>query len=127
MTDAPAALPTTTDQIVLAARPHGVPTLDDFRLESAPIPPLGEDEVLVRNTVMSVDPYMRGRMNDVKSYIPPFQIGEPLDGGAVGEPCRASGRGKATRGRGGRNSAMPVVARCRGNQIRPEGDYRRGT
>ncbi|MFN8099629.1 MAG: NADP-dependent oxidoreductase [Dermatophilaceae bacterium] len=89
MTDAPAALPTTTDQIVLAARPHGVPTLDDFRLESAPIPPLGEDEVLVRNTVMSVDPYMRGRMNDVKSYIPPFQIGEPLDGGAVGEVIAA--------------------------------------
>ena len=96
MTDAPAALPTTTDQIVLAARPHGVPTLDDFRLESAPIPPLGEDEVLVRNTVMSVDPYMRGRMNDVKSYIPPFQIGEPLDGGAVGEVIAGDGATQAT-------------------------------
>ncbi len=83
MTDT--TLPTTTAQIVLAARPHGVPTLADFRLESAPIPSLADGQVLVRNTVMSVDPYMRGRMNDVKSYVPPFQIDQPLDGGAVGE------------------------------------------
>jgi NADPH-dependent curcumin reductase CurA len=78
-------LPTTTRQVVLAARPKGAPTPDDFRIESAALPALGEGEVLVRTTVMSVDPYMRGRMNDVKSYIPPFQIGQPLDGGAVGE------------------------------------------
>ena len=48
------------------------------------LPELKDGEILVRNTVMSVDPYMRGRMNDVKSYVPPFQIDQPLDGGAVG-------------------------------------------
>jgi len=78
-------LPTSTRQIVLAQRPDGWPTDADFRLESADLPDLGPGEMLVRNTVMSVDPYMRGRMNDVKSYIPPFQIDAPLDGGAVGE------------------------------------------
>lgn len=85
MTTNDASLPTSTRAIVLAARPQGWPTPDDFRLETVDLPPLADDQVLVRNTVMSVDPYMRGRMNDVKSYIPPFQLGEPLDGGAVGE------------------------------------------
>lgn len=77
--------PTTTRQIVLASRPHGEPETNDFRLETAGLPELGDGEILVRNTVMSVDPYMRGRMNDVKSYVAPFQVGAPLDGGAVGE------------------------------------------
>lgn len=76
---------TTTRQIVLAQRPNGWPTDDDFRLETVELPELGPYQVLVRTTVMSVDPYMRGRMNDVKSYVPPFQIDQPLDGGAVGE------------------------------------------
>ncbi|MBY9073289.1 NADP-dependent oxidoreductase [Nocardioides sp. WL0053] len=76
---------TKTRQIQLASRPQGWPTHDDFDLVSVELPDPGPGEVLVRNTVMSVDPYMRGRMNDVKSYVPPFQIGEPLDGGAVGE------------------------------------------
>ena len=77
--------PTTTRQIALASRPHGAPTDENFRLETVDLPELAEGQVLVRNSVMSVDPYMRGRMNDVKSYIPPFQIDAPLDGGAVGE------------------------------------------
>lgn len=77
-------IPTTTRQVVLARRPHGEPTAQDFRLESADLPPLEGGQVLVRTTVMSVDPYMRGRMNDVKSYIPPFQIDQPLTGHAVG-------------------------------------------
>ena len=76
---------TKTRQIQLASRPQGWPTHDNFDLVSVELPDPGPGEVLVRNTVMSVDPYMRGRMNDVKSYVPPFQIGEPLDGGAVGE------------------------------------------
>ena len=76
---------TKTRQIQLASRPQGWPTHDDFDLVSVELPDPGPGEVLVRNTVMSVDPYMRGRMNDVRSYVPPFQIGEPLDGGAVGE------------------------------------------
>ncbi|MHA7125564.1 NADP-dependent oxidoreductase [Janibacter indicus] len=78
-------LPASTRQIVLASRPQGAPSADNFRLESADLPLLGDGEVLVRNVVMSVDPYMRGRMNDVKSYVAPFEIDAPLDGGAVGE------------------------------------------
>ncbi len=75
----------TTRQVHLRSRPTGWPTQDNFELVEAELPPLRPGQVLVRNTVMSVDPYMRGRMNDVRSYVPPFQIGEPLDGGAVGE------------------------------------------
>ncbi len=69
----------------LAARPVGVPKPTDFALVTVDLPDPVDGEVLVRNTVMSVDPYMRGRMNDVKSYAPPWQIGEVVDGGAVGE------------------------------------------
>ncbi|WP_250035429.1 NADP-dependent oxidoreductase [Paractinoplanes maris] len=72
-------------EIRLAARPDGWPTDDTFEIADVPAPTAGPGEVLVRNVFMSVDPYMRGRMNDVKSYTPPFQIGEPLDGAAVGE------------------------------------------
>ena len=72
-------------EIQLAARPQGEPKESDFRLADVEVPDPGSDELLVRNTWMSVDPYMRGRMNDVKSYVPPFQIDAPLDGGAVGE------------------------------------------
>lgn len=78
-------VPTTTRHIALARRPHGRPEPEDFRLETVGIPDLDEGQILVANHVMSVDPYMRGRMNDVKSYVPPFQLDQPLDGGAVGE------------------------------------------
>ncbi|WP_182523329.1 NADP-dependent oxidoreductase [Nocardioides dongkuii] len=76
---------TTTREIHLAARPQGWPTPEDFRTVEVELPDPGPGEVLVRNTVMSVDPYMRGRMNDVKSYVPPYRLDAPLDGGAVGE------------------------------------------
>ncbi|MFC4785127.1 NADP-dependent oxidoreductase [Nocardioides sp. MAHUQ-72] len=76
---------TKTREIQLASRPSGWPTDENFRLVDVELPAPGPGEVLVRNTFMSVDPYMRGRMNDVKSYVPPFQIGAALDGGAVGE------------------------------------------
>jgi NADPH-dependent curcumin reductase CurA len=72
-------------EIHLAARPVGKPTLDDFAIVEVEVPRPEPGQVLVRNQVMSVDPYMRGRMNDVKSYTAPYQIGQPLDGGAVGE------------------------------------------
>jgi NADPH-dependent curcumin reductase CurA len=72
-------------EVRLAARPVGWPTEDDFALVEVPIP-RGEDGLLlVRNLVMSVDPYMRGRMNRGRSYIPSFRVGAPLDGAAVGE------------------------------------------
>ena len=69
----------------LTSRPQGMPTRDNAALADVALPELGEGMVHVRNRWLSVDPYMRGRMNDVKSYVPPFQIGEPMDGGAVGE------------------------------------------
>jgi NADPH-dependent curcumin reductase CurA len=69
----------------LAARPHGEPQPGDFDLAEVEVGEPADGQVLVRNLVMSVDPYMRGRMNDVKSYVPPYQLDQPLDGGAVGE------------------------------------------
>ena len=72
-------------EIRLKRRPTGLPDEDNFALVAVPIPELRPGEVLVRNIYMSVDPYMRGRMNAGKSYTPPFQIDEPLTGGAVGQ------------------------------------------
>ncbi|MCQ1995403.1 NADP-dependent oxidoreductase [Arthrobacter sp. zg-Y1171] len=77
--------PETGREIQLASRPEGWPTEKNFRLAEVPVPELQEGQVLVRNLHMSVDPYMRGRMNDAKSYVPPFQLDAPLEGGAVGE------------------------------------------
>jgi len=72
-------------EIHLAARPTGVPTAETFRLVETEPADCGDGQVRVRNTVMSVDPYMRGRMNDAKSYVPPFELDQPLEGGTVGE------------------------------------------
>ncbi len=69
----------------LAARPQGLPTMANFELKDVPVPELEEGWIRVENKWLSVDPYMRGRMNDVKSYVPPFQVGAPMDGGAVGK------------------------------------------
>jgi len=79
-----------TREIHLASRPVGSPTHDDFRLVETELPEPGPGQVLVRNTVMSVDPYMRGRMNAGRSYVPPFAIDAPLEGGAVGEVIKSS-------------------------------------
>ena len=70
-------------QILLAARPVGFPKDSDFTLVEAPAPTPGDGQILVRSIYLSVDPYMRGRMNDVKSYAPPVQIGGVMGGGAV--------------------------------------------
>ncbi|WP_409073791.1 NADP-dependent oxidoreductase [Micromonospora chalcea] len=72
-------------EIHLASRPQGWPTAENFRLVTTEVPTPGPGQVVVRNRFMSVDPYMRGRMNDVKSYVPPFALDAPLDGGAIGE------------------------------------------
>ncbi|MBY4380723.1 NADP-dependent oxidoreductase [Rhodococcus fascians] len=82
-------------EIHLASRPEGWPTEDNFRAEVVDLPELQDGQILVRNIVMSVDPYMRGRMNDVKSYVPPFQLDAPLDGGAVGEVVESKADGFA--------------------------------
>ena len=75
----------TGHEIRLASRPHGWPTPENFALVAVDVPDPGPGQVLIRNTYMSVDPYMRGRMNDVPSYVPPFQVDKALDGGALGE------------------------------------------
>ena len=75
----------TSREIRLVSRPKGMPNADNFALVRTELEPLQDQQVLVRNLFMSVDPYMRGRMNEGKSYVSPFEIGKPLEGGAVGE------------------------------------------
>ena len=72
-------------QIILVSRPKGMPSEANFALRQVLIPQPKNDEVLIRSLYISVDPYMRGRMNDASSYIEPFQLNEPLTGGVVGE------------------------------------------
>jgi hypothetical protein len=72
-------------QIVLSSRPKGIPTSDTFRFEEIELPNLKEGEVLVQPSFISVDPYMRGRMNDIESYIPSFQLNAPIEGGIMGK------------------------------------------
>jgi NADPH-dependent curcumin reductase CurA len=75
----------TSREIRLATRPNGMPTAANFTLAQIELAPLPDQQVQVRNLFMSVDPYMRGRMNEGKSYVSPFEIGKALEGGAVGE------------------------------------------
>lgn len=79
----------------LKSRPEGLPTDENFALETIDLPALAEGLVHVRNRWLSVDPYMRGRMNDVKSYVPPFALDAPMDGGAVGEVVASEAAGFA--------------------------------
>src|SRR5271170_1873663 len=72
-------------EIRLKSRPVGTPTAGNFELASVDVPAPAAGEVQVKNLWMSVDPYMRGRMNDGPSYIGAFQLGQPLQGGAIGE------------------------------------------
>src|SRR5438128_1136910 len=71
-------------EIVLAARPQGEPRDSDFELREVPETRPGEGEVLVRNVFVSVDPYMRGRMTGIRTYVGPYDLGRPIDGAAVG-------------------------------------------
>jgi NADPH-dependent curcumin reductase CurA len=82
-------------EIHLASRPVGWPTPENFRLVETELPPLGANQVLVRNSYLSVDPYMRGRMDDAKSYIPPFALDAPMEGGAVGEVVESTSPDRA--------------------------------
>ncbi|MEU5534790.1 NADP-dependent oxidoreductase [Streptomyces sp. NPDC020362] len=79
----------------LLSRPVGWPKPEDFALVEAPVPAIGEGQVLVRNKYLSVDPYMRGRMSDAKSYLPPFELGKVMQGGAVGEVVESNAEGIA--------------------------------
>lgn len=83
-------------EIRLVSRPSGWPTPDNFELVEVELSPPGEGRILVRNLFVSVDPYMRGRMNEGKSsYIAPFKVGEPLDGDALGEVVESHAPGLA--------------------------------
>jgi len=75
----------TVKEVRLKSRPVGLPTRDNFEFATVDLPAPGPGEVQVKNLWMTVDPYMRGRMNDVKSYAPPFQLGEVMTGGAIGQ------------------------------------------
>ncbi|WP_030761244.1 NADP-dependent oxidoreductase [Streptomyces sp. NRRL F-2664] len=89
-------IPAVSREWHLVRRPQGWPVAEDFALREVPVsaePAAGR--ILVRNLHMSVDPYMRGRMNDVKSYIPPFQLDRPMEGGAVGEVVASGAEGFA--------------------------------
>ncbi|MFF1417394.1 NADP-dependent oxidoreductase [Streptomyces sp. NPDC058280] len=87
------ALPASGRAWHLAARPHGWPEPGDVALREVPVTEPGEGRILVRNLHFSVDPYMRGRMNDVKSYAPPYVLNQPMDGGAVGEVIASRAEG----------------------------------
>lgn len=70
--------------------PEGVPSRDIFKLESQALPEPGPNEVRIQNRWLSVDPYMRGRMSGVRTYVPPFELGKPMEGGAIGEVIQSN-------------------------------------
>lgn len=92
-------------RIVLARRPQGAPVPEDFRLETAPLPEPAQGEALVRTVWLSLDPYMRGRMSEARSYAQPVPVGGVIEGEAVGEVLAsrdpALRPGDLVRGRGG--------------------------
>ncbi|MRW84719.1 zinc-binding dehydrogenase [Pseudoduganella sp. FT26W] len=79
------SIPETYQRIVLAARPRGAVTADNFRLETVPVPQLADGQVLIRNHYLSLDPYMRGRMSAAKSYATSQQLNDTMIGGTVGQ------------------------------------------
>jgi hypothetical protein len=81
--------PATHRQIRLAARPRGYPRESDFRLVEAPVPEPGPGQMLVRGVYLSIDPYMRGRMSEARSYATPVALGDVMEGGVVGEVVRS--------------------------------------
>ncbi|MFB7600795.1 NADP-dependent oxidoreductase [Streptomyces sp. NPDC056160] len=94
MSDTP-TLPAVSREWHLLSRPVGWPKPEDFALVEAELPQPGEGQVLVRNEYLSVDPYMRGRMSAAKSYVAPYELNEPMQGGAVGEVVASRAEGIA--------------------------------
>ncbi len=79
----------------LKSRPKGMPVAGDFEMKDVGTAALADGQIRVANSWLSVDPYMRGRMNDVKSYVPPFALGEPMTGGAIGTVTESKAEGYA--------------------------------
>lgn len=75
--------------ILLASRPHGTPIKENFKFEEQELPSPKAGEVLLKALYISVDPYMRGRMSDAKSYVPPYKVGEPIAGGVIAEAAES--------------------------------------
>ncbi len=88
-------IPAMHRQVRLAARPVGYPKETDFRLVESPVHEPGAGEFLVRVIYLSLDPYMRGRMSDARSYVPPVTLGDVMEGGTVGEVARSNHPGYA--------------------------------
>jgi len=80
----------TTKQIVLSNRPKGMPELENFETKNIEISYIKKDEIVLQAMFLSVDPYMRGRMNETKSYVPPFEIGKPITGGVVAKVLKSN-------------------------------------
>ena len=85
----------TSREVRLASRPKGEPQPSDFELAETEVADPADGELIVRNTFMSVDPYMRGRMSDAKSYAAPYELGKVMHGGAVGEVVASAAGGFA--------------------------------
>ncbi|GHE77223.1 NADP-dependent oxidoreductase [Streptomyces spiralis] len=94
MSDTP-TLPAVSREWHLLSRPVGWPKPEDFALVEAPLPQPGEGQILVRNEYLSVDPYMRGRMSAAKSYVAPYELNKPMQGGAVGRIVASRAEGFA--------------------------------
>ena len=80
----------TTKQIILSSRPNGIPVLANFETVNIELPGIQKNEILLKTMFLSVDPYMRGRMNDAKSYVPPFEIGKPIAGGVIAKVTQSN-------------------------------------
>lgn len=78
-------------QILLKSRPNGWPTADNFELAESATPEPAAGQMVIETSYMSVDPYMRGRMNDTKSYVPPFELGKVMQAGIVGKVIASNG------------------------------------
>ena len=105
-------------QILLASRPAGEPSAENFRLVESPVAPLAEGQVLVRHHYLSLDPYMRGRMNDAKSYAAPQPLDQVMIGGTAGEVVESR---NANFKAGDKVDA--VIVRTRAATRRPDGSY----
>ena len=79
-----------TSQIILSSRPKGKPLLENFETKNIILPDFADKEILLEAMYFSVDPYMRGRMNDAKSYVPPFELGKPITGGVIAKVLKSN-------------------------------------
>ena len=102
-------------QVVLAARPEGLPLAGNFRVETGPMPEPLEGQVLVATKFLSLDPYMRGRMNDAESYAPPVNVGGVMEGEVIAEVVRSRhpsfSQGELVQGRIGWRTHAAVAPR----------------